>query len=455
MASRVEDKDIIFNAYLEYRTCCNMKSTKFHKEGIISYRNEVRSLADKYLFYFERGSLLESEKTKLVNKSKVMYNTYCLQCKCKKEIWDSKTDEKLRKLMSYVADVEAVKIYILRQREVAGVRINLQEIFKHAKYIRLLIINPIEIIIYRYINDRGYTSIGLEEHLFFITASGAKYHLKDCTYCKGRHLTATTLNKIKLCSLEPCKCITSSEIKKENINSPGQNTDTVTVYIDETIRPNKMAELIPSMQKELVMFSYIICKGLLISEREITNENILDSGIGLISGREKKSTMSVAREAIGNVLMKIANEHHFYGDVVIYTDNQAAQRIWNKDSYNNRIGSLFHQVRVYFIPREQNKEADSICRKQSILQVPSDKLDLISSVLSENQTLKKYKAQVERYFSDPEKNIPNLIEELQGLLSAIRKRDEIEGNSEKANPKIVQIHSHLRKKEEFDAICSS
>jgi hypothetical protein len=116
---------------------------------------------------------------------------------------------------------------------------------------------------------------------------------------------------------------------------------------------------------------------------------------------------------------------------------------------------LFHQVRVYFIPREQNKAADSICRKQSIFQLPSDKLDLISTSLSENQALKKYKAQIERYFPDPEKNISNLIEELQSLLSEISKRDEIEGNSEKANLKIVQIQSHRRKKDEFDAICSS
>lgn len=272
---------------------------------------------------------------------------------------DSAIDVTMKNLIRAVCRQEAKMIREIRQQEAGGDRIDIEDFFNDKKNLNLLISRPVNMIVLECI--RGMTNpIGFV-HRFYITETGKKYHRKDCPFCRGRSLTATSSIMVRNQKLSPCKCLT--EMKPREVEEPLF----VTAFIDESIRPIQGDE--NGKMCMIGSYSYIICNGFLKGENEIDDENKITEGVELVG--EENHIEKVTEEAVGKVLLSLAYDYGFSGQVQIYTDNKTVTGRWRELARNRRIAELFSRVDVSYVPRERNTKADKLGRKRMLLDMPA------------------------------------------------------------------------------------
>ena len=153
----------------------------------------------------------------------------------------------------------------------------------------------------------------------------------NCPYCKGRNLIPATYAKVENIGYSPCRCIENADRASERKDKVEEEVkashakQTMTVFIDESLHDNPWIKWDASLPKKQASYSYIICRGALKSEQEITEMNEISRNS--CSANEAKSIIFSVIEAISSVLLKLAFQYHFQGEVIIYTDNMVAKDI--------------------------------------------------------------------------------------------------------------------------------
>lgn len=449
------DEEIIYSALLRYQECCGSKKTPILSQGkVITLRAQFLQQVEKYVLLFGSSKTSIVEKRALCNKGKMLYQKYCFQLKVNPEVDTTRLAQKMDELLHFISSCEAEKFQQIRERQVAGDKIDLEQLLAEDKHIRMLINKPIDTVVSEAFSNKKYTVVGEDNAAVYMTASGAKYHRKDCPYCKGKTLMKATLLKVENIGLKPCKCIEREsavavqergqcpkdvenieELMLENTMTENASEDVpakvciikrpvgqkkyVTAFVDESIRVNPWRAMDESIPEKQGFYSYIICDGMLTGETLITESNTLYTGVKEVT--EVRGTGDVAIEAILAVLFQLAATG-YQDNVLIYTDNMGAKDYWHKASASKHLSKLFSSVMVCYIPREANRKADKLGRERAIMDLPAETMTRILGRCKGYFALKEEMNFVRSYFPVPMKNIPNLMLELRALVGAEERR---------------------------------
>lgn len=439
------DEEIIYSALFRYQECCGSKKTPILSQGkVITLRAQFLQQVEKYVLLFSSSKTSIVEKRALCNKGKMLYQKYCFQLKVNPEVDTTRLAKKMDELLHFIAACEAERFQPIRERQVAGEKIDLEQLLAEDKHIRILICKPIDTAVDEIFSNKKYTVVGEDNAAVYMTASGAKYHRKDCPYCKGKNLMKTTLLKVENVGLQPCKCIKKESVVAENITTENvplgimtEETKTedpaqisiikrpvgqkkyVTAFVDESIRINPWRTMDESIPEKQGFYSYIICDGMLTGELLITENNTLYTGVKEVT--EVRGTGDVAIEAILAVLFQLAATG-YRDNVLIYTDNMGAKDCWYKSSASKHLSKLFSSVMVCYIPREANRKADKLGRERAIMDLPAETMTRILGRCKGYFALKEEMSFVKSFFPVPMKNIPNLMLELRALAGAEERR---------------------------------
>lgn len=288
-------------------------------------------------------------------------------------------DIRMKQLMKAMSRHEAKMIENIRLQEPGGKRIDVEEVFSKKQYYNRLGNTLAPVIVRDAVKDVA-TSVGMANAKVYITETGLKYHMKDCPYCRKRNLMETTKAMAENQKLTSCKCVISQKATDEVDHT------FVTAFIDESIRPVKWNE--DGNKGNAGSFSYILCWGHLDSEIEITERNIIVKGIDYTHEHTKIERISEA--AIGKVMITLAYDYNYEGDVHIYTDNMVAMKNWTSIQQNSKLSKLFNSVTVSYISREFNKEADKIVRQNVFLCIPATTYsEVVNKCVGYDNMLKK------------------------------------------------------------------
>ncbi len=288
-------------------------------------------------------------------------------------------EQSVEQLIGAVCEYEAEQLALYRMQEPGGERIDLGEVFREPKTCKRLSTELALDILKEGMQEQ--TDLAGSDRELFISNTGKKYHLKDCPYCKGRLMRVASPKMIELQKLSPCKCVLSSKEDKESKN--------ITVFIDESLRPAFWKE--KGDTAKIGSFSYIICRGKLSSEEQITEKRILRRAVEFVD--EKVHIEKITELAIGRALFILAYNLDFSGRVHIFVDNKSISKRWNSGACNAKLEALFESVDVCFIPREQNKRADKLGRERVPLDMP---VEVYNDIVKMRDRVKKLEGQVKR-----------------------------------------------------------
>lgn len=418
------DQEILYDAYGSYLDNCKIKgSVRVAPAKENKVRSELIAKIDKNVFFLKSPTTLDTEKDKLVAKCKVLLQQYMGYRTSAPNLITALLNKKIDGMVYQISVREAHHVEAFRKTEVGGKRIDLEAVFQDLHMVKLLAQQKVTHVLENALQDKRFTIISVEDRSVYITESGRKYHHNKCPYCKGKKLIRSSVAKVNNLGLEPCKCINSNNeaVWKEDTSSKGEPKlvkQTMTAFIDESIRTNIWKKWDSSLDSKQGSYSYIICRGELKSEKEITEGNTVCKNACLLN--EVQDTSFAAIEAISAVLLKIAFGYQFHGDVIIYTDNHAAMNMWYKGDVNNYLAHLFESVTVCQIAREDNTIADSIGRQEAFMNMPYETCQLIHQKCIEYDSMKKEIQFIKEYFPNPTKQIPNLVNELSLLVAELK-----------------------------------
>ena len=417
MLQMLTDEEIIYNVLKRYKNCCGFKRLPtLAPDRVISMKAELLQKVEKYLLFLTSSITSEAEKNTLCNKVKIFYQQYCFQIKENPNVNTTRLEQKMDELLRQVALREARKVHTIRENNLDDSQMDLELLFEDDRSVRTYIGKPIDIFIKEILDKKTYTIVeGKDIEAIYMTISGSRYHRKECPYCKGKNLIRVTLNKAESNKLTPCKCMEAYSETLDRMSNNMKVADDksyVTVFIDESIRENLWKRLDVSMPEKQAIFSYIICKGKLSDEKQISKKNTLESKV--MQAMEGQDSGSVAKEAILAVLFRLFT-NGYHDNVVIYTDNKGAKNYWlqSKESYS--IAKLFSSVMVCFIPREKNTKADRLTRESAFVNVLEKNVIKYLKKSKEHEEIKKELDYVKKYFPEPRKNIPDLLEDIKSL----------------------------------------
>jgi len=404
------DEEFLYQCYHGFATDYQKKSKK--SKGKKSYKKdfeEINRNAQLVLMRLTSDATTMIDLNKNALRGKNMYIQFFAIKQAIPELVPQTMVNTIDKLIREVCRREVEMLELVRVREVGGERIDIEEIFSYEKYLMRLKNELAQVIVADAIKDADIVF----SPIYYITATGTKYHRKDCPYCRGRQLNSATKKMVEMQKLTPCKCVERQESEDDIDYS------CVTAYVDEAIRTTQWDE--NGMKGKSGSYSYIICWGDLKDESEITPERIIAQGVDYTS--EHHHCERITESAIGKVLITLAYDYEYRGPVQIFTDNKPAALQWEKDWTNKQLSALFNKVVVSHIPRESNKKADKLGRTRVHLDMPMEcYTDLVDSDIKEKQ-LKNRIEKLERSNLLQQEKIGELTAELdsaKGVIAAYK-----------------------------------
>ncbi len=276
---------------------------------------------------------------------------------------------------------EAEMISTLRTQEKNGEYIDIQSIFDNKKNLKRLKETNARTIVADALKDPNMPVDFMP--IYYMTASGKRFHHRDCPYCRNKMLEAATIEEIKERKLSPCKCLESLQ------SADGVDRTSVTAFVDESIHPVRWNE--KGRKGKAGSFSYIICWGDLKDEGQISDKNLIAQGVDFISEHEKLER--ITESAVGKVLMTLAYDCEYIGHVHIYTDNISVADHWTDLAINSRLAKCFMSVKVSHITRDKNTRADKLGRTRMLLDMP---MDTYKSMVKSDIKIKELEKKIRR-----------------------------------------------------------
>ena len=354
------DEEILYNCYMKI---AEEKMTKSNTGDASKDKEYISEIAPKLSLTLMRLTSTDirpplAEMQKYILDAKRMYEQYSKIIGRHPYCVSGTMTVNMNKLIKAVCRHEADMISLLRAQETGGDRIDIQSIFYQKKNRDRLKNTLARTIVSEAIHDEANPITLLPT--YYITDTGKKFHRADCPYCKGKNLSATTQKIVENLNLSPCKCL--SELSTVD----DVNHTCVTAFIDESIHPvmwNKEGK-----KGHAGSYSYILCWGNLSNESQISDKLIINQGVDFIG--EYDHIERITETAVGKVLMTLAYDYEFIGQVHIFTDNYNTANHWNDISKNTKLAKHFLSVKVSHIPREKNRRADQLGRTRMLLDMP-------------------------------------------------------------------------------------
>lgn len=340
-------------------------------------KNQISGITPKASLILMRLAGNESIPTEEIKKNvlaaKALYFQYLIIRRRNPSCVSPGLENMMERLIRAVCKREAELIGWIRVQETGGERIDIQLIFESNKNLRQLKAQLASTIVLTAIGNAEV--IPDESSVVYITKSGEKFHRPDCPYCKGRHMSAVTMKMAENQKLSACRCMREYAAKMRKCNA--------TAFIDESIHP--VAWDRSGHKGKAGSYSYIICRGLIKSEDEITETDVLAQGVE--PADESVHIERLTECAIGKVLITLAYDYNYSGHIQIYTDNQTAATEWKQVSRNARLKELFQSVKVSYVPREKNRKADCLGRSRMVLNIPVSVYNEVVSNIDRAKTL--------------------------------------------------------------------
>ncbi len=354
------DEEILYSCYMKL---AEKKAAKTKKKDLSKDKAQASGIAAKSSLMLMRLTsrdlkLSAVDIQKYLIAVKGMYMQYSSikwrNPSCLSETMADTMDKLIRAVCKHEADM----IGMLRVQETGGYRIDIRSIFEQRKNLNRLATTLARTIVAEAINDTDNPIEFLTK--YYITDTGKRFHREDCPHCKGRYLSAAAQKMIENQKLTPCRCLSGLSTDEETDHT------CVTAFIDESIHP--VVWDAKGERGKAGSYSYILCRGDLLSETQITDKRIITQGVDYIG--EYDHVERITETAIGKVLVTLAYDYEFIGQVQIYTDNQAAVKHWRDVAKNSKLAKLFISVKVSYISRENNKKADRLGRTRMLLDMP-------------------------------------------------------------------------------------
>lgn len=439
-------ESLLKDAYYRYIDTHKAKHIKKPGPSVqIKMRGNLVARIDKALISLGSGKSTAGEKDRYISKSKVIIREYATNLKNETGVINDFLVKKLDKLIETMVKREAER-FLVHKSKITKHRIDYEKLFYAKGAVNVLVGQGVEQVLDRcFVLDSMLYQVMESDITYYVTPKGGKYHVQSCSYCQGKQLETKTWSYIMDRGMQPCGCVNKFHQAKDdgaiiqtveekttaevtNFDSSNVKPEACcTVFIDESVRNNILHRYNEDLEDKHGVYSYIICKGRLESELQITTKNILGQGVGLIT--EDSDVVKTSTEAIGAVLLKLVYEFNFKGNVYIFTDNAVAKKKWNQNKGNKRLSKLFDNVYVKWVSRENNTKADKLgrdvafvtgesvhirqlentCRAYDVLQKNYEALQNKYNKLTEEYDF------VRTYFDNPRKQLPNLVEELELL----------------------------------------
>lgn len=275
------------------------------------------------------------------------------------ELITSIFEVRLEKLIFAMARHEARMIEDICMNNPASNLISVAKVFENKKYY-VMLRNQLASVVYNEAIKEAKETLLHGQSIVYVTRNGAKYHVNNCPYCKGRALIEKTENEAEKLHLLPCKCISEAKAK-DHVDKTH-----VTAFIDESIYPVHWDK--EGQKGKIGSFSYILCWGYLKNEMEITPINTITKQVDY--SRETKNVERITESAIGKVMISLAYDFNFRGELSIYVDNLSAAEGWIKFQSNEKLTKLFQKVTVTHVCRELNSVTDLLGRSMVFLCLP-------------------------------------------------------------------------------------
>ena len=383
------DEQILYECYLKLSV---EAETKAMKKNNVSAKNDkkliegINSKLSLLLVYLDETNMLTTAEIvkKLISAKGMYMQFFQVKGRNPKCVMGSMND-KMDRLIRAVARHEANILQSVRNQEVGGERIDLETVFEKKGNLNRLGNTIARDVVRDAMKDLS-MSVGKSKVVYYITETGKKYHTDNCPYCRGRELIPATRAIVENQKLTACKCIALKKVADE------ADMNCVTAFIDESIHPIKWNE--EGTKGSAGSYSYIICRGHLASENDIENTVVIAQGIDYM--KEKDHIEHLTEAAIGKVMMILAYDYNFKGNVQIFTDNITAMEKWNTISTNSRLAKLFESVTVSFVPREKNTHADKLGRTQMFMSIPTATYNEIVTKVCAYDNIQKQKAEAKR-----------------------------------------------------------
>lgn len=349
------------------------------KETRSDYRNEMILKMDTLMVLLRRKHFTEVDRQQYLSKGKALYKDYCAFSKGHPEENTLQLEQRADKLASLLAKAELQSTSLLRLQIEEGHYLDARAIFSDKEYVREFLNNPIIKVIEDAIKNKKFGAIK-EYGTFYSCKNGKKYHIRGCCYCKGKELRADYEQNYIREGLTPCKCVIQSKDEAISELQARRAPQYITAFVDESIRPNPGFHIDDNLEKEQALLSFIICKGKIAHEEQITKKNTIVRSLRIADKTNK--TGEIALEAIGEVLLRAA-AMGFSEHIVIYTDNLEAAKKWKDKALFLELSKKFYSVNVYCIDRAHNKCADKLIRSNDIMVLPMEKMKKLIKVYNE------------------------------------------------------------------------
>jgi len=383
------DEQIIYDSYMKLGKRFSVNNKRKYKHSSLSAdKNMISRIIPGIsltLLRLENDQLTSCKQIKTIRAAKNYYIQICQIKGRHPECIQPSLSEDMEKLVKALCGREAELISLFRMQVFGGDRLDIESIFSD-KAVGMLASVPANEIVKRSLTNTE-KNVGKRNTKLYITQTGMKYHIKDCPYCKGKVISETSKAMIDNMNLKPCKCIDAVSMIDCN--------DYATAFIDESMHTVEWDE--SGNRGKISSFSYIICRGKLLSEKEINSEVIIAEGVDYVN--ENMHVDKITEAAIAKVMFSLLYDYDFNGYLTIYTDNLIAKNNWTSISKNIKLGNQFESVKVVHIPREENKRADAIGRSKVFLCIPTSEYTKVA------HKVKKYDELIELQEIEKQKRI--------------------------------------------------
>ena len=256
-------------------------------------------------------------------------------------------------LIKMLSKIEAKLINSIRNSLKNGEYLDIQAFFKEKRNLNMLSIEVASQVVLEAIGDLD---------TVYISNSGTHYHRMECSYIKRRDVMPVKRKTLDSSRYLPCRCIDDSVTDKD------EDSSYITAFIDESIHPVLWNR--NGVVGREGSYSYILCKGKLKKETQITEEGIIAQNVQYTD--ENKNVVGIAESALSEVMIRLAYDYNYNKNLIVFTDNKVFSENWYKNSKNYKLSNLFQTVAVHYVPREQNSRADLLGRDRVTLNIPRD-----------------------------------------------------------------------------------
>ena len=287
--------------------------------------------------------------------------------------WVARTPEKIKEeayetmneLLSLAGEYETANVQRLREKLPLGERLNLKKILEETNDVSQILSMEVDRIVERTLNGPYSVVFCRKAEPYYATASGKHYHKENCPYCKGKEIYPVTRGMIENLGCQPCVCVTG--VKARKLSPERLDRKAVTIFVDESIRKNPFSEYDPSLPECEGVYSYVVCRGRLKSEKEITEKNLIRECAAFADECTGDwNVTNITIEGIYKALCWTAYRYGFRGEVNLFVDNLGVIGHLRKTEELRSMEALFEKVTLTHVPRTENKRADMVGRKEAL-----------------------------------------------------------------------------------------